>query len=415
MSSLEGKKLPRIFDGPILCPRTFFPLPPPDTAIIRRPALARAAQICNDTGPMRYAALVSGGVDSAVALHEIAGKAPGRITAYYLKIWLEDELSFLGECPWEEDLRHARAVCAAAGVPLEVIPLQEEYYRRVVEYTLAELRAGRTPSPDIFCNARVKFGAFLDAIGGEADRIVTGHYARLTRDNGPVRLLTAPDRVKDQTYFLSHLSQEQLRRAEFPLGEFTKDQVRARAGELELSNRERPDSQGICFLGKIRYRDFVRHYLGERSGPILEAETGQELGRHEGAWFYTIGQRQGLGLGNGPWYVTDRDIGANVVRVSHSSREEDHRRDTFAVGEIHALAEPVEKWMTLSTLKLKLRHGPGMIGCSLQRTAEGYTVRMESADRGVAAGQYAVFYNPPECLGSAMILPPADLTGVNGP
>jgi tRNA-5-taurinomethyluridine 2-sulfurtransferase len=376
--------------------------------------LAPLGQICNDTAAMRYAALVSGGVDSAVALHETVLRAPGPITAFYLKIWLEDELSFLGECPWEEDLRYAREVCAAAGVSLEVIPLQEEYYERVVQYTLAELRAGRTPSPDIFCNQRVKFGAFLDAIQGEADRIVTGHYARILLPAGigtegelaqqPVRLLMAPDAVKDQTYFLSHLSQEQLRRAEFPLGEYTKAQVRARAHELALSNRDRPDSQGICFLGKIRYRDFVRHYLGERTGPILEHESERELGRHEGAWFYTIGQRQGLGLGNGPWYVTERDVESNVVRVSHSSRVEARMRDTFEIGELTALADPPEQWASSPSLKLKLRHGPELIGCTLRRSPRGYAVQMERPDRGVAPGQFAVLYDPPECLGSGMIL-----------
>jgi tRNA (5-methylaminomethyl-2-thiouridylate)-methyltransferase len=265
---------------------------------------------------MDYAVLVSGGVDSAVALHTLVARGEGTVRAYYLKIWLEDELAFLGQCPWEEDLGYARDVCAAAGVPLEVVPLQQEYYDRVVSYTLAELRAGRTPSPDIFCNQRIKFGAFFDAIGGSADRIVTGHYARILRGNGDdVRLARAPDPVKDQTYFLSHLTQEQLRRAEFPIGTMTKEAVRRRAAELELSNRDRPDSQGICFLGRIRYPDFVRHYLGEQEGLILETGSGRELGRHSGAWFYTIGQRQGLGLGNGPWYVVSRNIETNIVEV----------------------------------------------------------------------------------------------------
>ncbi|WP_018525805.1 tRNA 2-thiouridine(34) synthase MnmA [Alkalispirochaeta alkalica] len=360
---------------------------------------------------MRYAALVSGGVDSAVALHQVARQAPGQVRAYYLKIWLEEELSFLGSCPWEEDLHHARAVCASAGVPLEVVPLQEEYYQRVVSYTLDELRAGRTPSPDIFCNQRIKFGAFFDALRGEADRIVTGHYARVSRDEGggPARLAMAPDPVKDQTYFLSHLSQEQLSRAEFPLGTLTKAQVRERAAELNLSNRDRPDSQGICFLGKIRYSDFVRHYLGEQEGPIVEHETGRELGRHRGAWFFTVGQRQGLGLGNGPWYVTDRNIETNLVRVSHAERVLHQARETFEVGAVHALADPPRGWVGSGSLQLKLRHGPDLIPCRLEPSARGFRVTMDRADRGVAPGQFAVFYDPPECLGSAMILPREDL------
>ncbi|HKK47528.1 MAG TPA: tRNA 2-thiouridine(34) synthase MnmA, partial [Alkalispirochaeta sp.] len=301
---------------------------------------------------MEYAALVSGGVDSAVALHTIASRADGPVRAYYLKIWLEDELSFLGQCPWEEDLHYVRDVCAAAGVPLEVVPLQDAYYQRVVSYTLDELRAGHTPSPDIFCNQRIKFGAFYDAIGGSADRIVTGHYARVLRSgvgaqddatSDSVQLGVAPDPVKDQTYFLSHLSQEQLQRSEFPVGEMTKAQVRARAAELQLSNRNRPDSQGICFLGRIKYADFVRHYLGERPGPIRDADTGEELGGHNGAWFYTIGQRQGLGLGNGPWYVVRRDIDANVIEVSHAMRVAQRARRQFTVGNLHWIAGPPEE------------------------------------------------------------------------
>ncbi|MEX2443415.1 MAG: tRNA 2-thiouridine(34) synthase MnmA [Alkalispirochaeta sp.] len=368
---------------------------------------------------MEYAALVSGGVDSAVALHTIASRADGPVRAYYLKIWLEDELSFLGECPWEEDLQYARDVCAAAGVPLEVVPLQDEYYEQVVSYTLAELKAGHTPSPDIFCNQRIKFGAFYNAIGGSADRIVTGHYARVLRDGGssgagpePVRLGMAPDPVKDQTYFLSLLSQDQLRRSEFPIGEMTKAQVRARAEELQLSNRNRPDSQGICFLGRIKYTDFVRHYLGDREGSIRNAETGEELGRHDGAWFYTIGQRQGLGLGNGPWYVVRRDIGANVIEVSHALQVAQRARRRFTVGNLHWIAEPPEDDAGAGgRLTLKLRHGPERIGCELSvpgggpiDTAKELTVTMDTADRGVAPGQFAVFYQGDVCLGAGMII-----------
>mgnify|MGYP006269994307 FL=1 len=352
---------------------------------------------------MNYAVLVSGGVDSAVALHQLVRRADGPVTAYYLKIWLEDEMSFLGSCPWEEDLSYARDVCRAAGVALEVVPLQREYYERVVSYTVDELRAGRTPSPDIFCNQRIKFGAFMDAVGDSADRVVTGHYAQVRRTGGGAELLQAPDPVKDQTYFLSHLSQSQLARAEFPVGSLTKREVRQQAAQLGLSNRDRPDSQGICFLGKIRYRDFVRHYLGTRSGPILEAGSGRRLGEHEGAWFYTIGQRQGLGLGNGPWYVVRRDVRENVVEVAHAEGVAGRARSTFRVGALHWInaAPALEGQRGLS---LKLRHGPEMVGCHLEDRNGQLQVSMERADRGVAAGQFAVFYRDGVCLGSGMIL-----------
>lgn len=354
---------------------------------------------------MEYAALLSGGVDSSVALARLVERGDGPVRAYYLKIWLEDDASFLGDCPWEEDLSYARSVAAALGVPLDVVPLQEEYYRRVVSYTLEELRAGRTPSPDIFCNQRIKFGAFYDAIGGAADRIVTGHYAGIHRGEGgaPDRLRLAADRIKDQTYFLSHLSQEQLKRCEFPLADLRKDQVRGYAGAREFANTRRPDSQGICFLGRIRYPDFVRHYLGEREGPILEYGTNRELGRHRGAWFYTIGQRQGLGLGNGPWYVVERDVGANVVRVSHGEHVAERARREFVIGSIHTISGAI----TPGRYRTKIRHGPELAGCRVEATGEPDRMRviLDTPDRGVAPGQFAVIYDPPYCLGAGMILP----------
>jgi len=201
-------------------------------------------------------------------------------------------------------------------VPLEVVSLQTEYYERVVEYVVRDLRAGNTPSPDIFCNQRIKFGAFLDAVAGECDRVATGHYAMTEEHGGAFHLLRGPDRVKDQTYFLSHLRQDQVARALFPIGHMPKEQVRRLAREWELPNRDRKDSQGICFLGKVRYPEFIRHYLGERRGPIVERDTGRILGEHRGYWFHTIGQRQGLGLSGGPWYVVGKDTVENVVYIT---------------------------------------------------------------------------------------------------
>ncbi len=377
---------------------------------------------------MDYAVLVSGGVDSAVALHTLKRRGGDRLRAYYLKIWLEDDLSFLGNCPWEEDLSYARAVCAAADVPLEVIPLQREYYDRVVSYTLEELRNGFTPSPDIFCNQRIKFGAFYDAIGAGADRIATGHYADIERTSfrgapardasDTARLVMAPDPVKDQTYFLSHLSQEQLRRAEFPIGTMTKGEVRALAGEYNLENKDRPDSQGICFLGRIKYTEFVKHYLGTREGKIVEDGSGRTLGSHQGAWFYTIGQRQGLGLGNGPWYVTGRNIDENVITVAHGTAVAERARDSFHIGHITWVAPPPPALEAERVrLKLKIRHGPALTDCTVSAvdggtvaTADRLKITMSDVDKGVAPGQFAVLYDPPYCLGAGKILP-GDPTG----
>lgn len=353
---------------------------------------------------MSTAVLLSGGVDSSVALYELLRQGRTDVTAYYLKIWLEDELSYLGDCPWEEDLGYARSVCDAAGIPLKVVPLQVEYYEKVVEYALRELRVGHTPSPDIFCNQRIKFGAFYDKVGEQVDRIASGHYGVVDRSaESPVRLLRSPDPVKDQTYFLSHLSQAQVSKIEFPIGGYFKNQVRELAREYNLANQARKDSQGICFLGKIKYNDFVKHYLGEKNGPIVDRETGKKLGDHKGFWFHTIGQRSGLGLGNGPWFVVDKDIDSNTVFVSHQEHRQDQNRRDFVVGEltwIHRPPRPDE------ALTCKLRHGPELLGCRIELSPGGgrLAVRLDQGDPGIAPGQFSVFYSGDECLGAGMIL-----------
>ena len=358
--------------------------------------LPRPAPVC-DIDAVKIAVLLSGGVDSSVALNLLRRQGGAELSAYYLKIWLEDELSSLGECPWEEDLGFARAVCERAGVPLTVLSMQREYYDRVVAYALEELRAGRTPSPDILCNTRIKFGAFLDALGDGADRLATGHYARIRADGDRFLLERAPDPVKDQTYFLSHLRQEQLARAMFPVGHLRKSQVRRLAEEMDLPNRDRADSQGICFLGRIRYPDFVRHYLGERDGELVERETGRLLGRHRGYWFYTIGQRSGLGLSGGPWYVAAKDTAENVIYLSH--KEHVAGRSAFTVSRISWIAGPPRT----DRLGLKIRHGPSIATCTVEPRGTDLRVTMEPPDPGIAPGQFAVFYDGPVCLGGGVI------------
>jgi len=351
---------------------------------------------------MKTAVLLSGGVDSSVALYRLLEEGRRDVTAYYLKIWLEDELSGLGDCPWDEDLGYARAVCDAAGVELKVVPLQTEYYEKVVDYALRELKVGHTPSPDIFCNQRIKFGAFYDKVGAEFDRVASGHYGVVDRSSDVARLLRSPDPVKDQTYFLSHLSQRQVASVEFPIGGLRKTEVRALAQKYNLANQARPDSQGICFLGKIKYNDFVKHYLGEKSGAIVERGTGKKLGEHKGYWFHTIGQRSGLGLGNGPWFVVGKDVDANTVFVSHQEHRREQNRDAFTAGEltwIHREPRPGEP------LTCKLRHGPELIACQASPAGEGrLSVQLERGDPGIAPGQFSVFYSGEECLGAGMIL-----------
>lgn len=349
---------------------------------------------------MKIAALISGGVDSSVALCQLSRQKQYEIRAYYLKIWLEDELSFLGNCPWEEDLKYARAVCEGLGVPLKVIPLQREYHDRIVTYTTAELKAGRTPSPDIFCNKRIKFGAFLDAITDPCDKIATGHYANIEEHDGLFWLKNAEDSFKDQTYFLSHLDQKQLSLCLFPLGGFPKSEVRKLAQHYRLPNHNRKDSQGICFLGKIKYNDFVRAHLGEKRGLIKESESQKNLGEHRGYWFHTIGQRKGLGLSGGPWYVTAKDIKNNIIYVSSKWEHNRSLVTEFKVTNLNWISRAPKS----HRLQVKLRHQGRVNDCEIiADSTDSLTVKLAIADGGVASGQFAVFYDADICLGSGII------------
>jgi len=217
---------------------------------------------------MKIAVLTSGGVDSSVALRLLKDEGHD-LTAFYLKIWLEDELAYLGDCPWEEDLDYVRQICDQIDVPLEVVPMQKEYWERVVQYTVAEAKAGRTPNPDILCNQQIKFGQFYEVIDDSFEKVATGHYANVEETDKDFVLKRAPDPIKDQTYFLAQISQEQLSRAMFPIGKYKKEEVRELARKFDLPNQDRKDSQGICFLGKIPFREFLKHHLDEMAFGFL--------------------------------------------------------------------------------------------------------------------------------------------------
>lgn len=346
------------------------------------------------------ALLLSGGVDSSVSLYRLKEQTKEKIQAFYLKIWLEDELSFLGQCPWEEDLEYARAVCDQSGIPLQVVPLQKEYFKRIVLYVVEELKAGRTPSPDVLCNQQIKFGAFWDRLAPEYQQIATGHYGVVEEIGGKFYLKRSPDPVKDQSYFLSQISYEQLSRLIFPIGSLYKEDVRNLAREYNLPNRNRKDSQGICFLGKIPYNDFIGHYLGEQTGEIIDRNTGKVLGEHRGYWYHTIGQRKGLGLGGGPWYVTGKDLEKNIVYVQNHFTREDHWIRSIEVEAPNWFHGPPEG----SSFQVKLRHGPDMQAAEIHPQEEGaYSVELDKGDRGIAPGQFCVFYKGEICLGSGRI------------
>lgn len=348
---------------------------------------------------MKTAVLLSGGVDSSVALCLLKEQGYD-ITAYYLKIWLEDELAFLGNCPWEEDLEYARGVCKQLGVNLEIINMQQEYLDTVVEYTINELKAGRTPSPDIMCNRHIKFGKFINKTAGAYSKTASGHYAQIEEMNGKFFLKESPDPVKDQTYFLTYLSQRQLSEILFPIGQYSKYEVRKYAEQFNLPTSRRKDSQGICFLGKIKYNDFIKFHLGESKGDIVEIETEKILGNHKGYWFHTIGQRTGLGLSGGPWYVAKKDIENNIIYVSRNNSTDRVNHDIFKAVNINWIPErPLD-----NRLMVKLRHGAVKYSCTLDYFDENSAiVKLDTPDQGISSGQFAIFYKDGYCLGGGVI------------
>lgn len=349
---------------------------------------------------MKIAVLVSGGVDSSVAL-ALLKKQGYAVTAFYLKIWLEDELSYLGNCPWEDDLEYVRKVCKQFDVELEVVSMQQAYWQKVVAYTIEQVKSGRTPNPDVLCNQQVKFGAFYDYIADTYDYVATGHYAQVEHLDDISILKRAPDLIKDQTYFLCQLSQEQLKKALFPIGQFQKSQVRHLAQTFDLPNKERKDSQGICFLGKFKFSDFLRAHLGDQIGNLVEFETGQVVGTHHGFWYYTIGQRQGIGLSGGPWYVVNKDVNKNIVFISRHYQQATEYKSGVIVSRMNWISgQPCKK----RNLLLKYRHGADIHGVSVQFLNDAWVITLDQESKqGIATGQFAVLYDDQICLGGGVI------------
>ncbi|MBP9765082.1 tRNA 2-thiouridine(34) synthase MnmA [Candidatus Babeliales bacterium] len=348
----------------------------------------------------KIAVLVSGGVDSSVVLALL--KQQGHdVTAFYLKIWLEDELSYLGMCPWEQDLEFVRGVCDKLDVHLEVVSMQQVYHDRVVAYMIQEIKAGRTPNPDVLCNQYVKFGAFYDVIGSDYDYVATGHYAQIEHTPTVSILKKGKDPVKDQTYFLAYLSQQQLRKALFPIGHLEKYEVRALAEQFELPTASRKDSQGICFLGKFNFADFVKAHVGTKKGDLIEYETGQVLGRHEGFWFFTIGQRHGIGLSGGPWYVVSKNSEKNQIFISCNYRDVAQHKQGMQVSRFNwnqgSVADRTE-------LDARFRHGPAVHPSTVHSDADRVTITLhQESSQGIATGQFAVLYDGDVCLGGGVI------------
>lgn len=352
---------------------------------------------------LRIALLISGGVDSAVATHLLCeqGLKPD---LFYIKIGMEGEGM---TCTAEEDIELSQATARRYGLRLEVIDLQKEYHDRVVAYVVDRVKRGLTPNPDVMCNRLIKFGAFEEKAGFAYDRIATGHYAQIVRNvDGHTWLAPSPDPVKDQSDFLAQLEDYQVEKLVLPIGHLYKEDVRRIANEQHLAPAKRRDSQGICFLGKINYSDFLRQLLGEREGDVIELETGHKVGTHHGYWFHTIGQRKGLGLGGGPWFVVKKDIEKNIIFVSHGYDTRQQYGDNFLLAGFHFLTSDPWNGAQTADVQFKIRHTETPIAGKLTRRADGlFHIQSSCQIQGIAPGQFGVLYTKDGsiCAGSGEI------------
>lgn len=354
---------------------------------------------------MQIAALVSGGVDSSVIVPLLKDQGYDPVI-FYIQIGMDNEPGFM-DCPSEEDIEITTFIAKKYGCRLEIANLHEEYWNRVVNYTIESVRHGFTPNPDVMCNRFIKFGSFEDKFGKDFDRIATGHYARRIEEGGKVYLGTAIDQKKDQTYFLGRITYLQLSKAMFPLADLEKKDVRKLARELKLPSAGRPDSQGICFLGKINYNEFIKRYAGEKEGDIIELETGKVLGKHKGFWFHTIGQRKGLRLGQGPWFVVKKNIPGNIIYVSNGYDPVTQYQQVISLADFLFINEnPDRDYSFPQRVNFKIRHQPEFNEGMMIREGEGlYRIDTAKSIAGIAPGQFGVIYDTEKriCLGSGVI------------
>ncbi|HWA64436.1 MAG TPA: tRNA 2-thiouridine(34) synthase MnmA [Candidatus Paceibacterota bacterium] len=337
---------------------------------------------------------MSGGVDSSVAA-ALLKKQGYDVVGVFMKPWQpggdEDPI-----CLWKQDREDALRAAAAIGIPFKTWDFSREYKKSVTDYMIREYRAGRTPNPDVMCNKEIKFGLFLKkALAAGADFIATGHYVQLKKTARAVKLYQAVDTNKDQSYFLWTLTQHQLRHCLFPIGGYTKSEVRALAKKFKLPNHAKKDSQGVCFIGPLDMKEFLTEYIKPKPGKILLAD-GRAIGTHDGVYYYTIGQRHGLAIadGGGPYYVIGKDISKNIIYVG---------ADTAAVLNKARVQEC--NWIGGSSptgpLDVKVRY---RVPSARAHLAADGTLRFLKPERAVTQGQSAVFYRGQELLGGGIIV-----------
>lgn len=349
---------------------------------------------------------MSGGVDSSVTA--LLLKQQGYdVIGIFMKNW--DDTDEFGRCTAEEDAEDVRRVCDQIGIPYYTVNFEKEYYDKVFTYFLEEYKSGRTPNPDVMCNREIKFGEFLQkALDLGADYVATGHYARVEENDGVFTLLRGVDNNKDQTYFLNALNQKQLSRAMFPIGHLPKPEVRRIAAEAGLYTAKKKDSTGVCFIGERNFKEFLSNYLPAKGGDMVDIVTGEVKGRHDGLMYYTLGQRQGLGIGgsgNGePWFVADKDLSRNILYVvqgdKHPSLYSTGLTATgvnWIAGEAAIPSEPFT-----CTAKFRYRQPDQKVTLTWQEDGT-VNVDFESQQKAITPGQAVVFYQDDVCLGGGTI------------
>ncbi|HEY9116961.1 MAG TPA: tRNA 2-thiouridine(34) synthase MnmA [Roseivirga sp.] len=391
---------------------------------------------------------LSGGVDSSVTAHLLIEQGY-EVIAMFMRNWVDDSVIISDECPWVEDSNDALAVAEKLGIPFHVIDLSEQYKERIVDYMFREYEKGRTPNPDILCNREVKFDIFLNAaLQLKADYVATGHYAQketIIKDGKEVhRLMAGADPGKDQSYFLCQLSQEQLSKALFPIGHLQKSEVRRIAKEQDLITAEKKDSQGLCFIGKVRLPDFLQQQLKPKTGEIRELEAsasnfdalrmngsatyaskkeelialttpysyqptdGKKVGDHNGAHYYTIGQRKGLGVGGTPepLFVIEKDTDSNII---YTGQGENHpgllRKGLFVPNEeVHWVRPDLALEVSASKKYLgRIRYRQPLEGLEIFAEPEGLYFIFDNFQKGIAPGQFVAWYDGTELIGSGEI------------
>jgi tRNA-specific 2-thiouridylase len=339
---------------------------------------------------------LSGGVDSSVAAALLKQQGYD-VVGVYMKNWSRDLPGM--PCPWKDDYQDAKRVAVQLGIDFKLYDFEKQYQQKVVDYMLDGFKAGITPNPDIMCNQEIKFKLFLEtALEDGADMIATGHYASV-KDG---RLFMATDDNKDQTYFLYRVSKHALDKTLFPLGGYTKQQVRELAKKFKLVTAQKKESMGICFVGKIGIKDFLRQYIEEKPGAIVD-HAGNVIGAHDGAIFYTIGQRHGLDIGGGlPYYVTGKDMSKNEVYVTTDLQDEKLWSRELKLASAHWIEEVPNSNQGLS---VRTRHRAKLIPVKLlNKSSESqWTAELEEDVRAITPGQSAVFYQGGKCLGGGIV------------